>query len=307
MTSGALLSVADLTVTFPTEDGDVHAVRGVSFDVFAGETVGIVGESGSGKSVSTQAMLQLVPRATSSARRASTTSTCSPCRPRRCAGSAAPGSPWCSRIRCRACTRSTPSVGRSSRRSAPTNRPVADPSKQRAIALLEEVGIPDPSRRVDDYPHQFSGGMRQRVMLAMALALRPELLIADEPTTALDVTVQAQLLDLLARLQREHGTAVVLVTHDLGVVAQVADRVLTMYAGRIVEEATTSEVFAGPHHPYTRACSAASLVRRPGGRRSCPSPGSRRACSGCHPDARSRHDARTSRSAAGRSSRPSAR
>ena len=252
MTPGALLSVADLTVTFPTEDGDVHAVRGVSFDVAAGETVGIVGESGSGKSVSTQAVLQLVsgarirghanfddhdlltlpPRAMRQIRGARIAMVfqdpLSSLHPQYTVG-------W----QIGEAIRAHESVGRQS-------------VKARVVTLLEEVGIPDPAQRVGDYPHQFSGGMRQRVMLAMALALRPELLIADEPTTALDVTVQAQLLDLIARLQREHGTAVVLVTHDLGVVAQVADRVLTMYAGRIVEEATTAELFAGPHHPYTR-------------------------------------------------------
>ena len=252
MTSGALLSVSDLSVTFPTEDGDVHAVRGVSFDVAAGETVGIVGESGSGKSVCTQAILQLVrgarvggtvrfddrdllslaPQAMRKIRGARIAMVfqdpLSSLHPQYTVG-------W--------------QIGEAIRAHETAGR---QPVRRRATDLLEEVGIPDPARRVDDYPHQFSGGMRQRVMLAMALALRPELLIADEPTTALDVTVQAQLLDLLARLQREHGTAIVLVTHDLGVVAQVADRVLTMYAGRIVEEATTAELFARPHHPYSR-------------------------------------------------------
>jgi peptide/nickel transport system ATP-binding protein len=252
ITSGALLSVSDLSVTFPTEDGDVFAVRGVSFDVAAGETVGIVGESGSGKSVTTQAVLQLVSGAVVGgqaffdgvdllslpARRMERIrgariamvfqDPLSSLHPQYTVG-------W----QIVEAIRAHESIGR-------------EGARRRAVALLEEVGIPDPSRRVDDYPHQFSGGMRQRVMLAMALALRPELLIADEPTTALDVTVQAQLLDLLARLQREHGTALVLVTHDLGVIAQVADRVLTMYAGRIVEEATAGEVFAAPHHPYTR-------------------------------------------------------
>jgi peptide/nickel transport system ATP-binding protein len=251
-TSGALLSVTDLAVTFPTEDGDVHAVRGVSFDVAAGQTVGIVGESGSGKSVCTQAILQLVRGA-----KVSGTArfddrdllTLSPQSMRKVRGA---------RI---AMVFQDPlsslhpqytvgwQIGEAIRAHETTGRQQV---RRRAADLLEEVGIPDPARRVDDYPHQFSGGMRQRVMLAMALALRPELLIADEPTTALDVTVQAQLLDLLARLQREHGTAIVLVTHDLGVVAQVADRVLTMYAGRIVEEATTAELFARPHHPYSR-------------------------------------------------------
>ena len=253
MTSGALLSVDDLSVTFPTEDGDVHAVRGVSFDVAAGETVGIVGESGSGKSVCDPGHPPTRARRQGRrARRDSTTPTCSPCRPQamreiRGARIAMVFQDPLSSLHPQytvgwqivEAIRAHETAGR-------------QPVRRRAIALLEEVGIPDPARRVDDYPHQFSGGMRQRVMLAMALALRPELLIADEPTTALDVTVQAQLLDLLARLQREHGTAIVLVTHDLGVVAQVADRVLTMYAGRIVEEATTAELFASPHHPYTR-------------------------------------------------------
>ena len=252
MTPGALLSVADLSVTFPTEDGDVHAVRGVSFDVYPGETVGIVGESGSGKSVSTQAVLQLVrgARVRGTARFDDLDLLTLP-------------APAMRRVRGAriAMVFQDPlsslhpqytvgwQIGEAIRAHESVGRQIA---KRRAVALLEEVGIADPARRVDDYPHQFSGGMRQRVMLAMALALRPELLIADEPTTALDVTVQAQLLELLARLQREHGTAVVLVTHDLGVVAEVADRVLTMYAGRIVEEATTAEVFASPHHPYTR-------------------------------------------------------
>jgi peptide/nickel transport system ATP-binding protein len=252
MTSGALLSVGDLSVTFPTEDGDVHAVRGVSFDVAAGETVGIVGESGSGKSVCTQAVLQLVRGA-------------------RVRGVASFGGHDLLSLPAQAMRKIRGAriamvfqdplsslhpqytvgwqITEAIRAHETTGRQSV---KRRVIELLEEVGIPDPARRVDDYPHQFSGGMRQRVMLAMALSLRPELLIADEPTTALDVTVQAQLLELLARLQREHGTAIVLVTHDLGVVAQVADRVVTMYAGRIVEEATTAELFARPHHPYTR-------------------------------------------------------
>src|SRR5262245_58472636 len=252
MTSGTLLSVADLRVTFPTEDGDVLAVRGVSFDVEAGETVGIVGESGSGKSVTAQSILQLVQgaRITGSARLYdSELLSLPPAQMQRIRGA---------RI---AMVFQDPlsslhpqfTVGRQIVEAIRAHQSTArQPAKQRAIALLEEVGIPDPARRVDDYPHQFSGGMRQRVMLAMALALRPELLIADEPTTALDVTVQAQLLDLLDRLQREHGTAVVLVTHDLGVIAQVADRVLTMYAGRIVDQANTPVLFATPHHPYTR-------------------------------------------------------
>jgi oligopeptide/dipeptide ABC transporter ATP-binding protein len=252
VTTGALLSVDDLSVTFPTEDGDVHAVRGVSFDVAPGETVGIVGESGSGKSVSTHALLQLVPgaRVGGEARFHGVDLLTLPADEiRRIRGAQIamvfqdPMSSLHPQF----------SVGwqivEAIRAHGESGR---QPAKRQAVELLDEVGIPDPASRVDDYPHQFSGGMRQRVMLAMALALHPQLLIADEPTTALDVTVQAQLLDLLARLQREHGTAVVLVTHDLGVIAQVADRVLTMYAGRIVEEATVGEAFAAPHHPYTR-------------------------------------------------------
>ena len=124
-------------------------------------------------------------------------------------------------------------------------------ARERAVELLDSVGIPEPERRVDDYPHEFSGGMRQRAMIAMALALEPEVLIADEPTTALDVTIQAQILDLLERLNRERGLATILITHDLGVVAEVADRVLVMYAGRVVEEGTLDEIFYDPQHPYT--------------------------------------------------------
>jgi oligopeptide/dipeptide ABC transporter ATP-binding protein len=264
MTSSRLLTVEDLTVTFPTDDGDVHAVRGVSFDVGVGETVGIVGESGCGKSVTTHALLQLVPTAEVAGRALFhdvDLLALSPPAMRRIRGA---------RI---AMVFQDPlsslhpqyTVGwqivEAIRAHGDERRGAA---RRRAVELLDEVGIPDPARRVDDYPHQFSGGMRQRVMLAMALALRPELLIADEPTTALDVTVQAQLLVLLARLQRDHGTAIVLVTHDLGVVAQVADRVLTMYAGRVVEEATAAEVFTSAHHPYTRgllSCTPGAATR----------------------------------------------
>ena len=149
---------------------------------------------------------------------------------------------------------STPSTGsatRSSRRSAPTATIGDGEARELAVEMLDSVGIPDPQRRVDDYPHEFSGGMRQRAMIAMALALEPEVLIADEPTTALDVTVQAQILDLLERLNRERDLATILITHDLGVVAEVADRVLVMYAGRVVEEGTLDEIFYDPQHPYT--------------------------------------------------------
>jgi peptide/nickel transport system ATP-binding protein len=248
----ALLSVEDLHVTFPTEDGDVHAVRGVSFDVAAGETVGLVGESGSGKSVSTQAIVQLVrgARISGHATFAERDLLSLPTRQMRQIRGARIGMVFQDPLSSlHPQYRIGWQIEEAIRAHAPISRGAAH---RQAIERLEEVGIPRPDQRVDDYPHQFSGGMRQRVMLAIALALRPELLIADEPTTALDVTVQAQLLELLARLQREHGTAVVLITHDLGVIAEVADRVLTMYAGRIVERATRQDIFARPHHPYTK-------------------------------------------------------
>jgi len=247
-----LLSVDDLHVTFPTEDGDVHAVRGVSLEIAAGETVGVVGESGSGKSVTTHALMQLLrgARVSGTARFDGIDLLSLSNRAMRSVRGARiamvfqdPLSSLHPQYRVGwqivEAIRAHESIGRHA-------------AARRAVALLDEVGIADPQRRAGEFPHQFSGGMRQRVMLAMALALRPQLLIADEPTTALDVTVQAQLLDLVARLQREYGTAVLLVTHDLGVVAQVATRMLTMYAGRIVEEATTVEGFSHPHHPYTR-------------------------------------------------------
>ena len=252
MAPGPLLSVSDLAVTFDTDDGDIEAVRGVSFEVAAGETVGIVGESGSGKSVTTQALLQLVPgaRVSGSARFDGIDLLTLP-------------SPAIRRIRGARISMvfQDPlsslhpqfAVGWQIAEAIRAHEPVRwEAAERRAVALLDEVGIPNAASRIEDYPHQFSGGMRQRVMLAMALALRPQLLLADEPTTALDVTVQAQLLELLSRLQREHGMAVVLVSHDLGVIGRVADRVLTMYAGRIVEESTKAEAFATPHHPYTR-------------------------------------------------------
>ena len=268
-----LLSVRDLRVTFPTEDGDVEAVRGVSFDIAPGETVGIVGESGSGKSVTSQAILRLLPDATVAGEvrfDGVDLLGLGPKAMRRVRGAQIsmvfqdPLSSLHPQYR----------VGRQIVEAIRAHERISRAeAEQRAIALLEEVGLVDAGRRINDYPHQFSGGMRQRVMLAMALALRPKLLIADEPTTALDVTVQAQLLDLLARLQHDHGTAIVLVTHDLGVIAEVADRVLTMYAGRIVERASAIEVFTAAHHPYTRALlecvpstvpGAAALVPIPG-------------------------------------------
>jgi len=247
-----LLVVDDLRVTFPTEDGDVHAVRGVSLQVSAGETVGIVGESGSGKSVTSQALMQLLRGATVSGRATfdGVELLSLPGREMRKVRGARIAMVFQDPLSSlHPQYRVGWQIAEAIRAHESTGRAAAH---RRAADLLEEVGIPDPGGRIDDYPHQFSGGMRQRVMLAMALALRPQLLIADEPTTALDVTVQAQLLDLVSRLQRDHGTAVLLVTHDLGVIAQVAHRVLTMYTGRIVESATTAATFGTPHHPYTQ-------------------------------------------------------
>ena len=249
-----LLRVADLHVHFQTDDGLVRAVNGVSFDLLPGETLGIVGESGSGKSVTNLALLGLVPRPP---------------------GIIAGGQAWfdgrdllrmntgeLSHIRGRRIamifqdpmTALNPFLTVGDQIGEVTRlhlRHTAHEARKHAIAMLGQVGIPAPDRRIDDYPHQFSGGMRQRVMIAMALACQPDVLIADEPTTALDVTIQAQMLELIKDLQRRQGTAVILVTHALGVVASVCDRVLVMYAGKIVEQAAVAALFAQPQHPYT--------------------------------------------------------
>jgi peptide/nickel transport system ATP-binding protein len=249
----SLLEVRDLRVSFPTADGVVKAVRGVSFDVDAGRTIGIVGESGSGKTVLTQTLLGLTP------------------------GGQVSG---------RAVFDGTDLIGLSDEqmrrvRGAQIAVIFQDPltslhplykvgwqiaemirahdtsvtkaaAAERAVELLARVGIPQPRQRARDYPHQFSGGMRQRAMIAMALSLSPKMIIADEPTTALDATVQAQILDLLLRLQQDSGTALIMITHDLGVVADIADDVLVMYAGRAAEIASKRDIFYRPHHPYTK-------------------------------------------------------
>jgi oligopeptide/dipeptide ABC transporter ATP-binding protein len=248
----ALLEVEDLHVSFKTPDGIVQAVRGMSFQVDAGQTLGIVGESGSGKSVSTQTIMGLTRGA---------------------------------RISGRALFegRDLLTLGREQLqkiRGAEIGMIFQDPlsslhpyyrvgwqitemirqhdrsmskagARARAVDLLRMVGIPQPDRRVDDYPHQFSGGMRQRAMIAMAMSLNPKLLIADEPTTALDVTVQAQVLKVIRTLQDEFGTAVIMITHDLGVIADVADHVEVMYAGAVMEQADLRTTFFANHHPYT--------------------------------------------------------
>jgi len=248
-----LLDVRDLRVHFPTDDGLVKAVDGVSFRLDRGRTLGIVGESGSGKSVTSLAILGL--HHGTSAR--------------------ITGEIWldgrdlvsvdAARVRQlrgnkMAMIFQDPlsslhpyyTVGNQITEAYRIHNAVSrQAARAHAIDLLARVGIPQPETRVDDYPHQFSGGMRQRVMIAMALSCNPELLIADEPTTALDVTVQAQILDLISDLQAEFGSAVIIITHDLGVVAELADDVLVMYAGKVVEYASAEDVFERPEHPYT--------------------------------------------------------
>jgi oligopeptide/dipeptide ABC transporter ATP-binding protein len=257
-----LLEVRDLTVHFPTHDGVVRAVDGISYELRAGETLGIVGESGSGKSVSSLAVMGLLPRSA------------------RVSGSIK--------------FRGVELIGKSEKDLQPIRgseiamifqdalaslNPVhrvgdqiveamrvhgalenRTAREQRAVELLDIVGIPDPAARVSQYPHEYSGGMRQRAMIAMALANDPAVLFADEPTTALDVTIQAQVLDVVRRVQERTDTAVVLITHDLGVVAGTADRVMVMYAGRQAELGTVDEIFYGTRHPYTAGL-LASLPR----------------------------------------------
>jgi peptide/nickel transport system ATP-binding protein len=249
----ALLRVEELRVEFPSEDGVVHAVDGITYQVHAGRTLGIVGESGSGKTVSSLTTLGLT----------------------RNQGARVSG-----RIlfegrdlvalpddQLRAIRGNEIAmifqdplsalhplyrVGAQLAEAVRAHQEVSKAqARARAVELLGLVGIPDPARRVDAYPHEFSGGMRQRVMIAMALANEPKLLIADEPTTALDVTVQAQILALMERLQRELGMAILIITHDLGVVAEMADDIAVMYAGRIVETASAEALFSKPEHPYT--------------------------------------------------------
>lgn len=265
-TTEVLVRVEDLAIEFITEHGWLNVVDGVSFSIGNGETVGLIGESGCGKSVTALAMMGLI------------------------------GAPSGRISRGRVTLGTTDLVGLSERALSDIRgkriamvfqEPMTaiDPAftigqqmievlrrhlrltrrqaRETAIALLDRVGIPDPHRRIDDYPHQLSGGMRQRVLIAMALSCEPDLLIADEPTTALDVTVQAQVLELLQGLQAEFGMAVLLVTHDLGVVAEICDRVIVMYAGEVVEEAPATDLFVRPNHPYTAAMLACLPGLRP--------------------------------------------
>jgi peptide/nickel transport system ATP-binding protein len=251
--SDAFLSVRDLYVRFSTEDGIVKAVDGLSFDLRRGQTLGIVGESGSGKSVTNLTVLGLHnPRTTEVAGEIVLD------------GEELTGASNRTLERLRgdkmamifqdSLTALSPyyTVGRQIAEPYMKHRGVGKrEGRARAVEMLEKVGIPQPTLRVDDYPHQFSGGMRQRAMIAMALVCNPDLLIADEPTTALDVTVQAQILDLLKDLQQEFGSAIILITHDLGVVSNVADDLLVMYAGRAVERGSVRDLISAPQHPYT--------------------------------------------------------
>jgi len=249
----ALLSVDNLRVEFRTARGTVHAVNGVSFEVAPGETLGLVGESGCGKSVTALALLGILAR---NGRVASGRALF--------AGSdlLALRDSQLRRVRGREIamifqdpmTSLNPvlTIGRQIREVLETHFDLGrEAATKRAGELLEQVGIPSPDLRLKDYPHQFSGGMRQRAMIAMALACEPKLLIADEPTTALDVTIQAQILDLLRELVAERDTALILITHDLGVVAGMCERVNVMYGGMIMESASAAQLFARPRHPYT--------------------------------------------------------
>ncbi len=249
-----LLEVKNLKTQFFTQDGVVHAVNGISYEVRAGETVAIVGESGSGKSVGVMSLIRLIPQPP---------------------GKVVDGEVWfdgqdllklnedqlrevrgnrIAMIFQDPMTSLNPvlTVGRQITESLELHLHLnREQSRKRAIELLELVGIPGAAARIDDYPHQFSGGMRQRVMIAMGLSCDPQLLIADEPTTALDVTIQAQIVDLVGRLKQELGMSIIWITHDLGVVAGMAERVLVMYSGFIVEEASVNTLYAKPYHPYT--------------------------------------------------------
>jgi peptide/nickel transport system ATP-binding protein len=249
----ALLEVEDLKTYFRTDDGIVKAVDGVNFEVEKGQTLGIVGESGSGKSVTCLTIMGLNPKKsaiTSGEARFNGEDliTMPQKRLRDIRGNDI------AMIFQDPMTSLNPvhTIGKQLVEAIQLHRDVSKrQAKLRALELLKAVGIPRAERRIDDYPHQFSGGMRQRVMIAMALVNDPDLLIADEPTTALDVTTQAQILELMNRLQREFGSAIIMITHDLGVIAEIADEVVVMYAAQVAERGTVEQLFSRPHHPYT--------------------------------------------------------
>jgi peptide/nickel transport system ATP-binding protein len=250
--TNAFLEVRDLVVRFPTDDGIVHAVDGLSFSVPRGRTLGIVGESGSGKSVTSLAIMGLLrrgaPQVSGEVVVDGTDVIAAPADEVRKLRGLKMAMIFQDPL---SALHPYYTVGRQIAEAYRVHNDVGKKeARERVIYLLDRVGIPQPDKRIDDYPNQFSGGMRQRAMIAMALSCDPDLLIADEPTTALDVTVQAQILELIADVQGEFGTAVILITHDLGVVANVADDVLIMYAGKAVESGTVRDIFHRPQHPY---------------------------------------------------------
>ena len=250
----ALLTVKDLKVSFNTEDGVVHAVEGVSYEVEPGKTLGIVGESGSGKTVGTLTIMGLTRAANTQISGQAIFDGEDLLRASEQQMRAIRGDEI-AMIFQDPLSSLHPffTIGAQLVEAIQVHNKVSKAAaRTRSAELLTMVGLSDARDRLSSYPHEFSGGMRQRVMIAMALANEPRLLIADEPTTALDVTVQAQILELIAELQAETGTAMIIITHDLGVVAEVADEIAVMYAGRIVEQASAAELFANPQHPYTR-------------------------------------------------------
>ncbi|HMJ25326.1 MAG TPA: ABC transporter ATP-binding protein, partial [Pyrinomonadaceae bacterium] len=253
--NGNLLSVKDLRTYFETEDGTVKAVDGVSFELKQGETLGIVGESGSGKSVANLSLMRLIPNPPGKIVSGSVIFSgqdvlkLTPREVRDIRGKRI------AMIFQDPMTSLNPFMRVSKQLMEVTQLHLGhtkEQAREHAIKMLELVGFPDARERVDSYPHEFSGGMRQRVMIAMALSCQPELLIADEPTTALDVTIQAQILELIKRLKSETGASVILITHDLGVVAGMTDHIIVMYAGKVFEQAATEELFERPGNPYTR-------------------------------------------------------
>ncbi len=249
-----VLEVKDLEVSFQTYGGEVKAVRGVSFDLHKGETLAIVGESGSGKSVTSQTIMKLIPMPPGKINAGQILFNGQDIVPKTEKEMEKIRGKEISMIFQDSMTSLNPTmkIGYQITEVLVKHQNMSkQASKARAIELLKLVGIPMPERRINQYPHEFSGGMRQRAMIAIALAANPKLLIADEPTTALDVTIQAQILELMKDLQSKMDTSIIFITHDLGVVANVADRVAVMYAGQIVEMGTVDEIFYDPRHPYT--------------------------------------------------------
>ncbi|KKI93619.1 peptide ABC transporter ATP-binding protein [Bacillus sp. SA1-12] len=249
-----MLEVKDLHISFHTFSGEVQAIRGVNFDLLKGETLAIVGESGSGKSVTTKAVMRLLPESNSEIKKGEILFEGKDL--------AKLSGKEMQKIRGKDISMIFQDPMTSLNPTMKVGKQIIEPivkhqklskaaAKERAIDLLRLVGIPQPELRFNQYPHQFSGGMRQRVVIAIALACNPKVLIADEPTTALDVTIQAQILELMKDLQKKIDTSIIFITHDLGVVANVADRVAVMYGGKIIEIGTVDEIFYNPQHPYT--------------------------------------------------------